>query len=57
MKQYKVKIDPEAFADIQEITNWYNSQQMGLGQKFQKSVVQRISALHKDPQIFAIRYK
>jgi plasmid stabilization system protein ParE len=57
MKQYKVKIDPEAFTDIQEITDWYNRQQKGLGQKFQKSVVQNINALQKDPQIFAIRYK
>jgi len=24
MKKYKVKIDSEALADIQNITNWYN---------------------------------
>jgi len=26
MRKYKVKIDPEALADIQEITDWYNGQ-------------------------------
>ena len=33
MKKYKVKIEPEALADIQEITDWYNETQTGLGRK------------------------
>lgn len=36
MKKYKVKIEPEALADIQEITDWYNEAQAGLGKRFQK---------------------
>ena len=34
MKKYKVKIEQEALKDIQEITNWYNDQQKGLGKRF-----------------------
>jgi plasmid stabilization system protein ParE len=57
MKKYKVKIDPEALADIQEITDWYNEAQEGLGKRFQKTVIRHINSLNKDPQIYAIRYK
>ncbi len=56
MKKYKVKIEPEALADIQEITDWYNEQQGRLGSRFQKATIQHINALSKNPQIFAIRY-
>ncbi len=35
MNKYTVKIDPDALNDIQEITNWYNDQQKGLGGRFQ----------------------
>ncbi len=57
MKQYKVKIEPEALADIQEITDWYNDQQAGLGKRFQQTAIGHINSLSKDPQIYAIRYK
>ncbi len=42
MKKYKVKIAPEALADIQEITNWYNEQQAGLGKRFQNTTIKLI---------------
>lgn len=57
MKKYKVKIEPGALADIQEITIWYNEQQSGLGTRFQKTAIQQINALSNDPQIYAVRYK
>lgn len=57
MKKYKVKIEPEALADIQEITNWYNEAQAGIGKRFQKTAIKQINSLNKDPQIYAIRYK
>jgi mRNA-degrading endonuclease RelE of RelBE toxin-antitoxin system len=57
MKKYKVKIDPEALADIQEITYWYNEVQAGLGKRFQKAAIKQINSLNKDPQVCAIRYK
>jgi plasmid stabilization system protein ParE len=57
MKKYKVKIEPEALAGIQEITDWYNDAQAGLGKRFQKMVIKHINSLSKDPHIYAIRYK
>lgn len=57
MKRYNVKIEPEALADIQEITDWYNEKQAGLGGTFQKTAIQNINSLHSDPQIYAVRYK
>jgi hypothetical protein len=55
MKKYKVKIESEALDDIQEITDWYNDAQEGLGKRFQKTAIKHINSLNKDPQIFAIR--
>ncbi len=57
MKKYKVKIEPEALADIQDITNWYNEQQAGLGKRFQHTAIKLINSLSKDPQIYTTRYK
>jgi plasmid stabilization system protein ParE len=56
MNLYKVKIEPEALTDIQEITNWYNGIQQGLGKRFQNTVIKQINSLSKDPKIYAIRY-
>lgn len=57
MKKYKVKIEPEALADIQEITDWYNEAQTGLGRRFRNAAIKQINSLNKEPQIYAIRYK
>jgi plasmid stabilization system protein ParE len=57
MRKYKVKVSPTALLDIQEITDWYNNQQTGVGKRFQKASIKSINALNKDPQIYAIRYK
>lgn len=57
MKKYKVKIEPEALIDIQEITDWYNESQAGLGKRFQNKAIKQINSLNKDPQIYSIRYK
>jgi len=57
MNKYKVKIAPEALDDIQQITDWYNKAQAGLGRRFQNSAIKQINSLIKDPQVYAIRYK
>lgn len=57
MEKYKVKIEPEALTDIQEITDWYNEAKAGLGKRFQKTAIKHINSLNKDPHIYAIRYK
>ena len=57
MKRYIVKIDPEAVADIQEITDWYNEVRTKSGKRFQETTIKQIDSLSKDPQIHTIRYK
>jgi len=57
MKKYRVKVEPIALADIQEITNWYNERQVGLGKRFQDAAVRHINSLSNNPQKYAIRYK
>ena len=57
MKTYKIKIEPEALTDIQEITDWYNKQETGLGKRFQKTTIKQINSLSSSPQIYAIHYK
>ena len=44
---YQVKIAPQALSDIQEISNWYNKIEMGLGERFQKSAILHIDDLCK----------
>jgi plasmid stabilization system protein ParE len=56
MIKFKIKIDPEALADIREITDWYNEQQTDLGKRFQKTLINQIDSLEKSPEIYAIRY-
>ena len=55
--KYNVKIEPEALADIQEISDWYNENQIGLGKRFLKTAINQIDGLDKDPHVYAIRYK
>jgi plasmid stabilization system protein ParE len=57
MKKYHVKIEPEALADIQGITDWYNGKLAGLGKRFQNTAIKHINSLNKNPQIYAVRYK
>jgi plasmid stabilization system protein ParE len=54
---YKLKIEPGALSDIQEIINWYNGQKDGLGERFHQTIIIQINSLHKTPHIYSIRYK
>jgi len=56
MKNFKVKVYPEAIAEIKDAASWYNQQQPGQGKKFQKTVIKQINGLGKDPYTYAIRY-
>ncbi|MGV8829666.1 MAG: type II toxin-antitoxin system RelE/ParE family toxin [Breznakibacter sp.] len=53
---YNVKIEPQALADIQEISDWYNNKLVGLGKRFQNAVIKQIDDLRKNPYVCAIRY-
>ncbi|NOU48642.1 MAG: type II toxin-antitoxin system RelE/ParE family toxin [Bacteroidales bacterium] len=57
MKKYKLKIEPDALSDIQEIANWYNLAQVNLGRRFQNAVIRQINGLKQNPQLFTIRYQ
>ena len=57
MKKYKVQVEPEALTDIQDITDWYNEQQPGLGKRFRNTGIKQINTLNKNPQIYQVRYK
>jgi plasmid stabilization system protein ParE len=54
--KYKIKIEPEALADIQNISDWYNAKKAGLGKRFQYTTIRQINTLNKDPHIYAVRY-
>ena len=56
MKNFKIKIAPEALEDIQDITNWYNEQKEGLGRKFQLIAIRQINNLCENPYVYALRY-
>ena len=42
MKKYKLKIEPDALADIQDITAWYELAQTNLGKRFQNTAIRQI---------------
>jgi plasmid stabilization system protein ParE len=54
---YRLKIEPEALSDIQDIINWYNQQKDGLGERFYQIIIFQIDSLNKTPHIYSIRYK
>ena len=54
---YKLKIDVDAFTDIQQAQDWYELQQKGLGKRYTNQVKKQINALKKNPYIFSIKYK
>lgn len=56
MNSFQIKIAPEALADIQDITSWYNEQREGLGRKFQLIAIRQINNLSENPYVYALRY-
>ena len=53
---YKLKIDIEAFKDIQETIEWYELQLKGLGQRYKNQTKKQINSLKKNPYLFDIKY-
>lgn len=52
---YTVVIDNKALQDAQEAIDYYEEQQAGLGERFEKELNQQITLLEKNP-FFRIRY-
>lgn len=56
MKKYKIYIDKDAYTDIENAANWYNTQQINLGSRFIKQTKQQINSLKINPHKCSIRY-
>ena len=53
--KFKVLLEDEARSDIQKTALWYNSQSIGLGKKFVKSVRMAIKSIQTTPFGFVIK--
>ena len=56
MDTYEVKIDIDAFLDIQEAADWYNYKVEKLGDRFKRKVKLQINGLKNNPETYRIRY-
>ena len=56
LKKFTIEIEPEAFEDIQEVVDYYNQKQDGLGKHFFDTINQHFDFLKKNYMSFAIRY-
>ena len=53
---FKIKIDFDAFQDIEEAAEWYELQSKGLGTRYKNQVKKQINALKQNPYLFSIKY-
>jgi mRNA-degrading endonuclease RelE of RelBE toxin-antitoxin system len=53
---YILKIDIDAFKNIQDTCEWYELQSKGLGQRYKKQTKKQIQSLKQDPYQFSIKY-
>jgi toxin ParE1/3/4 len=52
---YAIVLDPRAIRDVQDAIDYYDDEQVGLGQKFEKALNRHLIALEKNP-FFQNRY-
>ena len=55
--KYRLKVRPEAEADLAEARDWYNKQRPGLGKEFLAAVRQTIHRVRRSPLLFAVVYR
>jgi|SRR5690554_6045697 len=55
-KKFTLDIEPEAFDDIKEAVNFYNSRKPGLGKRFFNTIDKHFDFLMKNYSSFAVRY-
>ncbi|WP_202700494.1 type II toxin-antitoxin system RelE/ParE family toxin [Flavobacterium sp. UGB4466] len=53
---YSLKIDIDAFNDIQNTSEWYEMQSKGLGSRFKNQTKKQINSLKKNPYLFSKKY-
>jgi len=56
LKKFKLIFNPEAQQDIREASEYYDSQQDSLGERFANDLDTQLELLQKNPEMFA-RYK
>ena len=54
--KYKLKIDIDAFKDIQQTIDWYELQLSGLGVRYKNQTKKQINSLKINPQLYSIKY-
>jgi len=53
---FKLRLLPEAKADIEEIIEWYNEEKTGLGARFYASLKLRLSTIRENRYLHQIQY-
>ncbi len=56
MKNYKLKVTPEALEEIQEAIEYYNDKRRGLGKAFYLDLQQQFTLIKKNPFSRSVRY-
>jgi hypothetical protein len=51
---FNVKIHEFAYQDLNEGVVWYDSQMIGLGEKFKQEIVKQVANISKNPSWFLI---
>ena len=54
---YKVNLLPDAYLDIKEIIDWYNSAERGLGKRFYESLKSKFKRISTNPLQFQLSFK
>jgi toxin ParE1/3/4 len=52
---FSLEIDPKAIGDIQQAIDYYDEQQVGLGERFEATLNKHFLSLRKNP-FFSLRY-
>jgi mRNA-degrading endonuclease RelE of RelBE toxin-antitoxin system len=53
---FQIKIDIDAFNDIQETSEWYEMQLKGLGLRYKNQTKRQINSLKQNPYLFTVKY-
>lgn len=54
---YRLEVRPDALADIEEASRWYESREPDLGSDFTHEVLQAIDTLSNSPLAYRMRHK
>ena len=54
---YRLDIRPDALADIEEATHWYDERESGLGYEFAREVLGAVDTLANNPLAYRVRHR